>query len=183
MLGKLITAAMMRIVANQGDLFSWSSNNVNVSTGSGLRHWQYCIEELYHLDIHTSLQPLASESRAGVTIVWISDFYGKVDEIYTQLRRLKNHKSELILFHLMGEDEKTLNFGRNSTFIDLESNERLNVNSSASKDTYLKKLSAHLASIKHLCFEAGAIYQEVSMNKPITVALRQFFHHYKYSSI
>ena len=181
MYAKLLSAAMMNILSNQGDHFSWQSGEQMMPMGSGKRHLQYCIETLYLLDIGDNSFGDPVHHRSS-TIILIADFYQPISKIQDYVRSIKHPRTELILFHLIGVAEKNLNFRPNTTFVDLESKESIDVNSEKIRKTYQQKLGAHISKVKNISFEYGAMYEEVLLNGDIVESLRRFFHHYQYSA-
>jgi len=183
MFGKILLAAMMRVLANQGDHFAWRSRSANFPMGSGMRHWQHGLETLYLLkstDVAKFIEPIEKQS---TTFVWVSDFYHSSSDIQKYAQKLKNPKTDLIMFHLLGEAEKNLNFGANTTFVDLENGERMDVNAKRTREEYKAKLQAHSSKLRNIGFETGAHYEEILINRPIADTLRRFFHHYQYSAV
>lgn len=180
---KLLCAAMMSVLSNQGDHFSWVSGSQSMPIGSGKRHWQHCIETLYPLNFEKGNFQSNLIPQTSITNILISDFYTPLSDIKESLKLLKHPKSELILFHLMGSKERTLEFGANTTFVDLETNERLDVNADKKKKAYQEKLSRHISQLRNTCFEMGAVFEEVLTTESITISLQRFFHHYQYAAI
>ncbi len=180
---KLLTAAMMRVLNNQGDHYSWQSGKKMMPMGFGNRHWQHSIESLYLVDFSNNEIKAIPANIKDSTIIWISDFYLPIVEIQNYIKQIKHPKSELILMHILGENEKLLNFGTNATFIDLETKEKIDVNSEKSRKEYQQKLNLHITQLRNISFEFGALYNEVSLNLPISESLRNFYHHYKYAAI
>ncbi|GLR17516.1 DUF58 domain-containing protein [Portibacter lacus] len=180
---KLMTAAMMCVLSNQGDHFAWQSGKQLMTMGSGKRHWQHCLETLFRLDFEEGNDFVQPMKQSSTTFIWMSDFYHPILEVQEYIKKLKHPQTELIMFHILGHAEKFLDFGSNMTFVDLETKQRIDVNANATRKEYEKNLSAHLAKIKNLSFKSGAIYEEVSLNGNITETLRRFFHHYQYTAL
>ncbi|WP_235296569.1 DUF58 domain-containing protein [Portibacter marinus] len=179
MLAKILTSSMMRIVANQGDRFSWQASEENMPRGSGMKHWHYAIEKLYNLTTSTTSLNLHPGFLRNATIIYMSDFYDQIEVLQSQFKLLKNPLTEVVLFHILGTKEKSLTFGRNTTFLDLESGEKLNVNAVATQSQYQKRLLAHLNALNNICLALGIHLEECLMNRSITECLRQFFHVYQ----
>jgi len=181
LLTKLLVAAMSRIVSNQGDGFGIMAGGLELPIKSGLRHWQYMIEELYRLDFSTLEFPMEASLGKNVSVAYYSDFYHPSQEIERRLKNYKTPQTDVINFHLLGGAEKTLNFTRNSTFVDLESSEKIDVDAPATRQEYERKLSAHINTVRRLSYRLGADYYEVNMNGKLSEVLRHFFHRMQFS--
>jgi uncharacterized protein (DUF58 family) len=176
---KILTAAITRVLSNQGDQFSWQSGDHSIPMSSGLRHWQNALNDLYSLDASKNDSISPPLARNHTTFLWISDLYYPIEEIEAFFKSIKGPKSELIVFHILGDAEKSLSFSKSSTFVDLETNERIDVNAPKIRKQYQEKLSAHIEHVRNLCFEYGVFHEQMSLNEPIASSLSRFFFHYQ----
>lgn len=176
---KILTAAITRILTNQGDQFSWHGGDHSMPISSGLRHWQNSLNALFSLESskrRTIQRPIA---RNHTTYLWITDLYYSLNEIEAFFKAIIGPKSQLILFHVLGDAERTLDFSKASTFVDLETGKRIEVNAPKSRKKYQEELSAHVRQVRNLCFEYGVFHELMSLNAPIAASLSRFFFHYQ----
>ena len=107
-------------------------------------------------------------------LVFVTDMYqanGEIDELLKSLSALRH---EIIVFHLIGQNELDLDFKGYTSLEDLETGETIQVNTQRAKDTYQHRLKEHLAGIKSNLAAKGIVYQMVSTAQPLDEALRAF---------
>jgi len=111
----------------------------------------------------------------GLVIV-ISDLFDDAEAIKNALHhfRFKNH--ELVVFHLMAEEEITFPFERFDDFKCLEvEGRRLNIDPSTIRASYLDRVSAHLKAIELACGQMEADYVPINTKTPVPEALFTYF--------
>lgn len=111
----------------------------------------------------------------GLVIV-ISDLFDDAEAIKNALHhfRFKNH--ELVVFHLMAEEELTFPFEKFDDFKCLEvEGRRLNIDPSTIRASYLDRVKAHLKSIELACGQMQADYVPINTKTPVPEALFSYF--------
>lgn len=111
----------------------------------------------------------------GLVIV-IGDLFDDAEAIKNSLHhfRFKNH--ELVVFHLMAEEEITFPFEKFDDFKCLEvEGRRLNIDPSTIRASYLDRVKAHLKSIELACGQMQADYVPVNTKTPVPEALFSYF--------
>ncbi|RWY55585.1 DUF58 domain-containing protein [Mucilaginibacter gilvus] len=107
-------------------------------------------------------------------LVFITDMYQAEGEINTLLTSLAALKHEIIVFHLMGQNELDFDFKGYSTLEDLETGETIQVNTRRAKETYTERLRQHLAAIRSELLGKRIAYRMLSTARPLDEALRDF---------
>jgi uncharacterized protein (DUF58 family) len=107
-------------------------------------------------------------------LIFVTDMYQANGEINNLLTTLAALKHEIIVFHLMGQNELDFDFKGFSTLEDLETGETIQVNAQRAKATYQEKLQQHLATIKSDLLGKHIAYKIVSTARPLDEALREF---------
>jgi uncharacterized protein (DUF58 family) len=107
-------------------------------------------------------------------LVFITDMYQADGELNALLSSLSALKHEIIVFHLMGQNELDFDFKGFSTLEDLETGETIQVNTQRAKDAYTEKLQEHLAAIRSNLLGKRIAYRMVSTAQPLDEALRDF---------
>jgi uncharacterized protein (DUF58 family) len=107
-------------------------------------------------------------------LVFITDMYQANGEINTLLTSLVALKHEIIVFHLMGQNELDFDFKGYATLEDLETGETIQVNTQREKETYAQKLQQHLAEIRSALLGKRIAYRMLSTAQPLDEALRDF---------
>jgi uncharacterized protein (DUF58 family) len=126
----------------------------------------------------TNLQSIFSDAaetfpRRGIMIV-ISDLFGDVDATMKGLRMLRQRGHDVMVFHVLDEDEIEFPFTGSSRFVDLESETKLNCNPKALRDGYLEAINEFLNDVRRGCAKASIDYSMVSTSEPMDAALAQF---------
>jgi len=111
----------------------------------------------------------------GLVIV-ISDLFDDAEAITKALHhfRFKNH--ELVVFHLMAEEELTFPFKKFDEFRCLEiESQRLNIDPATIRASYLERVKAHLKAMELSCGQMEADYVPVNTKTPVTETLFSYF--------
>ena len=111
--------------------------------------------------------------RRGVMIV-ISDLFGDIQSTLKGLRMLRQQGHDVMVLHVLDEDELEFPFSGSSKFADLESDTTLNCNPKALRDGYLEALNEFLDDVRHGCAKASIDYQLTSTAEPLDAALAEF---------
>ena len=107
-------------------------------------------------------------------LVFITDMYEQHEEITKLLGSLSSLKHDIIVFHLMGENELTLNFGNYTAVQDLETGEKISINTIETKKIYEQKLQQHLSGVRMRLLEKHIFYRMINMAEPLDKSLRDF---------
>ena len=83
-------------------------------------------------------------------------------------------KHEIIVFHLMGENDIKLNYGKYTALEDLETGESIRIDQHKISALYQANLSAHLQAIKTFLLDRNVYYRLLTLNQPLDEALRDF---------
>jgi uncharacterized protein (DUF58 family) len=106
-------------------------------------------------------------------LIFITDFYQQHDEITQLLNTLASLKHEIIVFHLMGKNELEMDYAGFDQVEDLETGERININSQVSK-IYKEKLQEYLSAVRMQLLDKQIFYRLISIDQPLDQVLRDF---------
>jgi uncharacterized protein (DUF58 family) len=106
-------------------------------------------------------------------LIFITDMYQAGDELTKLLDSLAALKHEVIVFHLMGQNELDFDFKGYTTLEDLETGQTIPVNTQAKKQ-YQQTLEQHLANLRMQLLGKHIVYKMLSTAKPLDEALREF---------
>jgi len=113
-------------------------------------------------------------SRGLVMIV--SDLFDDAEAIKQALHHFRYKNHELVVFHLMAEEEITFPFEKFDQFQCLEvAGRRLQIDPSTIRASYLERVRAHLKAIELACGQLKADYVPVNTKTPVTEALFAYF--------
>lgn len=111
----------------------------------------------------------------GLVIV-LSDLFDEAEAIKKALHHFRFKRHELVVFHLMADEELTFPFDRFDDFRCLEiEGRRLNIDPSTLRASYLERVGAHLKSIELACGQMEADYVPVNTKTPVPEALFTYF--------
>ncbi len=184
-LSKLLSASLSYIMTQQSDRFSWECGESTFGTGQGLHHWRrslVALSELSNTSDFASTSSFELSTFKGVH-VWISDLYMDESQLTLAIDDLSGPHKELIVFQLMGRNEEELSFSRNTKFIDLESGEEMQVDTSLFRAEYKISLSNHMKMVKEILDSKGVVYKKIYLDDDIGTVLKEFFYSYNYLSL
>ena len=108
-------------------------------------------------------------------LVFITDFYERDGEVGRMLELLAALRHEIIVFHVMGGNEFSLDYGGYGQVEDLETGQRVVVPSGAAlQGAYGERLAAWLSGVRMRCLDLQIDYQLMRMNEPMDAALRKY---------
>ena len=125
-------------------------------------------------DLH-SIFSAAAETfpRRGIMIV-VSDLFGDVEATLKGLRLLRQRDHDVMVLHILDDDELEFPFTGSSRFSDLESETKLNCNPKALRDGYLEAINEFLDEVRRGCAKASIDYAKISTSDPMDAVLAQF---------
>lgn len=100
--------------------------------------------------------------RRGLVLV-ISDFFGDVADITAALHHLRHRKHELVLFHVLADEELHFPYSSMTNFRDLEQvADQVEVDPAAIRREYLSQFNAYLQQLEAGCGQVEAEYERLS---------------------
>ena len=180
----LAAASLMHILKKQRDavglsIYSDAYDYYAPEKGSE-RHHQMLLKQLSEMVItkqlnkqtetYTYLHQIAEKIHRRSMIFFFTDmFQTSTDEVklFEALRHLKYNKHEVVLFHVI-DKEKELSFNFDNTprrFIDVETNEYINLYPDTIKEGYEEAVEDYFKSIRLKCGQYKIKYVEADINK------------------
>lgn len=172
-LAKLITATLTYVMARQGDQFSWSAAHTSFADSYGLHNWRRSVLELDKLTTHNNPTTPSTFVNNGL-LLWITDLYEDLDIIKKFILEQHQPFTEVIIFHLVGRKEENLSFDANTKFVDLETQQEIQVNAKQYAATYKEALGQHIHEVKQYSLQQGVVYQKIYLQDNIQEALQLF---------
>ncbi len=111
--------------------------------------------------------------KRGMMVV-VSDLFGDVQKTLTGLRLLRQRGHDVLVFHIMDDDELDFEFSRPTRFEDLESDSVLNCSPRALREGYLEALEKFLDEIRVGCAKQTIDYALVRTSDPLDAVLAHF---------
>ena len=112
--------------------------------------------------------------RRGLVIL-ISDLFDNPDDLVAALHHFDYRQHELVVFHVLAEEELKFPFRNFQRFRDLEGvAEMLRIDPQAVRAAYLQKLKEFIGSVEAVCGNLRADYVPVSTKTPVAEALVRY---------
>ena len=182
MYAKMICAALAYLARKQGDKFGlYVVNNLHLNIVHPRFEQQQFMRFLHEL---VKVEPESTWKKNGLEqlfdhhgkelIIFITDLYDEEEDLIRFIARLKTARNEVIIFHILGQQERTLDQGGSFTFKDLESGNKVKVDTVTRQKQYASQLENWISQTRLLLLEKGISYHLISMNDPLDQVLRDF---------
>ena len=117
------------------------------------------------------LHELAERIKRRGLIILCSDLMDRPSEVLSGLQHFRHRHHEVIVFHLLDPDEIEFPYTDTSTFVDMESGERLTTEPWEIARRYREKLEAWTEYYKRNCRERRIDYVQINTRTPFDRAL------------
>ena len=108
-----------------------------------------------------------------MTVV-ISDLFADPETSLRGMRMLRQRGHDVLVFHVMDDDELDFPFTGPTRFEDLETDSRLNCNPQSLRDGYLEAVEDFLLEIKHGMATSNIDYQLVRTSDHVDAVLAHY---------
>ncbi len=181
---KYLAASLAWLAALQGDavgLYILQENKM--VTLDSKRDYQHMARLYYQLEninaAGVAAKPvhyknIFSASGKKELVVFITDLYEQDKELFDVLDNLAIMKNEIIVFHLMGNNELEFDYGTYAALEDMETGEVIKINASRDTDVYKEKVENYLSAVRIQMLNQNFFYRMLNMRHPIDQALRDF---------
>jgi hypothetical protein len=168
---------MAHAAMENGDWVGLAGKNA-LKTDNGARHYTRILTLLHELKPEKTFSPPHIENRRSKELfVVISDLYDENDELTDFIKSLKSKRNDVIVFHLLGQKERRLEFGSAVKFKDLELDRSLQVNADAYRETYQQDLTNWTHNLANGFMVKGIDYNLVDFCDPIADVINEFINH------
>ncbi len=128
-------------------------------------------------DMEKILRRVAETVHSRGLIVIVSDLLIDREPLFRALEMLCHRKHDILVFHVMDEDEMTFPFTGTTRFEGMEELPHLLCDPRALRDGYMEALEEYLVEVRRGCTRLGIDYQLVKTNDYIDAVLAKFLHH------
>lgn len=179
---KVMMAALAYLARKQSDtygLFAVNHKQIKVLLPR-LEQQQFMrfLLELIHIDSDGKWQNSGEEQlfdhHGKEMIVFFTDMYDAEGDLLRFVSRLKTPRNEVVVFHLMGRKEQTLEYEGSLTFEDLETQKRTKVNAGLQRKEYTSRVEAWLHELRTWMLERDISYQVVCLQDGAEQVLQNF---------
>jgi uncharacterized protein (DUF58 family) len=112
-------------------------------------------------------------ARRGLIVI-ISDLYDEPLEVVRALRHFRHNKHQVIVFHVFDQAELDLPFNKLVTFVDMETQEKLQIDPKFIRDEYRRQIDDFIGRYRRDCSDSSIEYIMTSTATPYDVTLRSF---------
>ena len=183
--GQYLAASLAHLMIHQQDAVGLVTFDTKirryVPARSRVSHLRVLLEELSRTEPgeETSLAPIFHDiaervHRRGLVIV-ISDLFDGPDEILKALHHFRYKKHEVLLLHVMAEEELTFPFDQWADFRDLEvANHRVRLDPRAIRAEYLDQVRTFIRRLEIGCGQMHVDYVPLSTARAFDVGLAHY---------
>ena len=180
---RLLLAALAYLAQKQGDAVGLS-----ILSPAGLQHLPARADarqlpRLYHtleatqasghFPDATTLAPLTARRQRALTVC-ASDLYEEGDEINRLLARLRAVSGDVLVLHLMANNELNFTYKGPVTFRDLETGHTLQLDADQQRAAYQRQLQQWLRDTAQQARQRGLDYHLLNTAEPLDGAMREF---------
>ena len=122
-------------------------------------------------DVAAVFPRLAGEIRRRGMVVLISDLLADLPALEAGLRRFRARRHEVVVFHVLHDEELTFPFRDNTLFRGLEVDAEILTEPPALRHAYLENLQRFISRIRRLCADNGIDYVLLNTKDPLDAGL------------
>ncbi len=123
------------------------------------------------------LRTVADEKTEKGMVVLISDLFVPVEDLFRGLRMLKKRGHEVLLFHVLDDQEIDFNYAGTTRFEGLEDVGELTCDPKSLRDGYQAAMNAFLDEVRRRCARNMIDYQTIRTSEPLDAVLRHYMNH------
>ncbi len=122
-------------------------------------------------ELPKQLHALSERLPRRTLVILITDLWTEPDELMKALQHLRYRKHQAMILHLLDRAELDLPYDRMVTLEDLETKERLQINTADVRDGYKREIDEYLAKVRRACADTDVEYHQVFVDEPYEKAL------------
>ena len=182
--GSYIAAALAYLLMNQQDAVGLGVFDEDIRTflpaSASQTHFLNLIGELdrqesaQKTDLGSILSNFADRVKKKGLIVIISDMFDSFERIRRGLKYIRHKNHEIMLFHVLDEDEITFPFQRMTLFEGLEDYPELLADPPALRQAYLEEIESFQAELRRTCRNNRIDYVRIHTGEKLDVALTSY---------
>ncbi|MBY0523358.1 MAG: DUF58 domain-containing protein [Gemmataceae bacterium] len=128
-------------------------------------------------DIYKILRRVTETISSRGMIVVISDLLADREPLFKGLEMLRHRKHDVLVFHVMDDEELTFPFAGTTRFEGMEEQPMLTCDPRALRDGYLEALEEYLVEVRRGCARQGIDYSLIKTSDYFDAVLSKFLHH------
>ncbi len=182
--GATAAASLAYLLQHQQDAVGLVTFNTKIQrhlpASSHPSHLKLLLHELQQTDpdnqtdVSGVFPELAQQIRRRGLIVLISDLFVNPATLTEALRQFRLRRHEVVVFHVLHDDELTFPFQDNTLFRGLESTAQLHTEPRALRRSYLEAVERFLTQVRKSCAASGIDYVLMNTKDPLDAALTSY---------
>lgn len=128
-------------------------------------------------DLEKILRRVAETTSSRGMIVLVSDLLADREPLFKGLEMLRHRRHDVLVFHVMDDDELTFPFAGTTRFEGMEELPTLTCDPRALRDGYVEALEEYLVEVRRGCAGHGIDYSLVRTSDYLDAVLSKFLHH------
>jgi uncharacterized protein (DUF58 family) len=126
-------------------------------------------------NLSTIFHDLAERFRKRGLIIVFSDLFDDPEQLANALQHFRHKKHEVIVFHILDDDELTFPFQHLTQFEDLEiADARLLIEPRQLRDEYLSQVNTFIERVRRICWQFRIDYVPMRTHEPFDAALATY---------
>ena len=125
-------------------------------------------------DVADVFHRLAEQIPRRGLVVLLSDLFLDLDSLRRSLQHFRHKRHEVVVLHVMHEDELEFPFQDNTLFRGLEIDREVLTEPRALRQAYLEAVGRFLGRVRRLCAAGGIDYMLMSTSDPLDAALASY---------
>ena len=125
-------------------------------------------------DVGKIFGELASQINQRGMVCLFSDLFVDLETLEKSIAKFRHRQHEMIIFHVMHNDELQFPFEDNTLFRGLEVDAQLHAEPRALRNAYLEVIGKFQENVKQICTRSGADYVLVDTAEPLDVVLARY---------
>lgn len=181
---RVLVASLAHMAHSQGDMVGlYALNNSGLKSvypAAHKKHYNRILHELIEMKVGgewpsdlVDLEKIHQRSQKELLFV-ITDMHENHRELTHWIENLKTSRNEVVVLHILGDNELEFNYTGALVFEDLETGKRVKVDAKNARSAYLKSLEESLGKIKNDFLSRHISYELFNLQHPIDEALQLF---------
>ena len=125
-------------------------------------------------NIFKALRQVAESSPGRGMVILFSDLLTDRDSLFKGLEMLRHRRHDVMVFHIMDEDELTFPFSEMTRFVGMEELPDLQCDPKALRQGYLEALEEYLVEVRRGCTRMGVDYNLIRTTDYLDAVLSRF---------
>jgi uncharacterized protein (DUF58 family) len=127
-------------------------------------------------DLKKVLRKVAEQSHSRGIIVLFSDLLTDRADLFAGLEMLRHRRHDVVVMHVLDDDELQFPFGGMTRFEGLEELPHLTCDPKSLRDGYLEAIGEYLTEVRRGCTRIGIDYALVKTSEPLDAVLSRFLY-------